>query len=272
MSTINPARANGTARVHAAIRAAAADTQVDFDYLLAQARIESGLDPAAKASTSSAAGLFQFTNQTWLETLHRHGDAHGLGWAARGIASEGGKAQIADPAMAGAIMHLRHDPQAASLMAGELANDNAAFLHGALGRPADQTELYLAHFLGAEGAQQFISAHGADPTQSAAALFPQAARANRGVFYTGGTARSVGEVRDLLAAKLERAAGAAPANPGRAPLPEPTPLPPAQPPEPARRGSMAEILHTTFAIGTAADSGAQAHVASAYRTIARFGL
>ncbi|MCX7676587.1 MAG: transglycosylase SLT domain-containing protein, partial [Alteraurantiacibacter sp.] len=62
-----------TARAEAAIARAAQATGTDFSYLLAQARIESGLNPAARARTSSASGLFQFIDQTWLATLDRHG-------------------------------------------------------------------------------------------------------------------------------------------------------------------------------------------------------
>ena len=57
MPTINPVQ---TAEVQGAIARAATRTGVDFDYLLAQARLESGLDPSAKAQTSSATGLYQF--------------------------------------------------------------------------------------------------------------------------------------------------------------------------------------------------------------------
>ena len=72
-------------RVSLAIGNAAKRTGVPFDYLMAQARVESSLDPDAQASTSSAAGLFQFTRQTWLATLSQHGGDHGLGWAANAI-------------------------------------------------------------------------------------------------------------------------------------------------------------------------------------------
>ena len=66
-------------RVTAAIAGAASRTGVSFDYLMDQARIESGMRPDARASTSSATGLYQFTIQTWLGTVKRHGAAHGLG-------------------------------------------------------------------------------------------------------------------------------------------------------------------------------------------------
>src|SRR3546814_4025047 len=72
-------------RVGGAIFRAAQATGVDFDYLLGQAKIESGLNPTAKARTSSATGLFQFIEQTWLGTVKEHGAKHGLGWAADDI-------------------------------------------------------------------------------------------------------------------------------------------------------------------------------------------
>ena len=62
MPTINPVQ---SANVQSAIARAATRTGVDFDYLLAQAKLESGLDPSAKAGTSSATGLYQFIDSTW---------------------------------------------------------------------------------------------------------------------------------------------------------------------------------------------------------------
>ena len=56
-----------------AMQNASVRTGVDFDYLVDVARVESGYNPTAKASTSSARGLYQFTKQTWLATLERHG-------------------------------------------------------------------------------------------------------------------------------------------------------------------------------------------------------
>lgn len=174
---------------------------MDFGYLLAQAKLESGLDPSARARTSSATGLYQFTGSTWLRTLDRHGAQHGLDWASAAI--DGGK--VRDPAARAQIMALRQDPQLSALMAGELASDNRADLTGALGREPDHAELYLAHFLGSEGASRFLAALSADPGQSAAAILPKAAGANRAIFFEGGAPRSVGQVMDLLRAKLDAA-------------------------------------------------------------------
>lgn len=191
--------------VRAAIARASTATGVDFNYLLAQAKIESALDPAARARTSSAAGLYQFTSATWLETLDRHGARHGMHWADDAISRDGGRAAIGNPALRAQVMSLRFDADASALMAAELARDNADELRATLGREPDATELYMAHFLGSGGARTFLSALQADPGQSAAALLPQAAGANRAIFYADGGARSVGEVMELMRGKVASA-------------------------------------------------------------------
>ncbi|CAA9539601.1 MAG: Flagellar protein FlgJ [peptidoglycan hydrolase] [uncultured Sphingosinicella sp.] len=190
--------------VGVAIQQAAARTGVDFSYLLGQARIESGFDPNARARTSSATGLFQFIEQTWLATVQQHGDKHGLGWAAGAIKQgANGRYHVADPAMRKAILDMRKDPQAASAMAAEFAADNQNYLENSLGRPMESVDLYLAHFLGAGGAQKFLSAHDANPNAPAASILPAAARANRSIFYgKNGAARSFAEIRERFAAKL----------------------------------------------------------------------
>ena len=57
---------------------AAEKTGVDPVYLMTLADVESSLEPQAKAPTSSAEGLFQFIDQTWLEVLYHHAEAHGF--------------------------------------------------------------------------------------------------------------------------------------------------------------------------------------------------
>ena len=71
---------------------------------------------------------------------------------------------------------MRYDPDASAMMAAELASDNRADLSGLLGREPDAAELYLAHFLGSGGAREFLTALNTDPSQSAAAVAPKAAR------------------------------------------------------------------------------------------------
>ena len=266
-----------SAQVRAAIVRAAETTGVDFDYLLAQAKIESSLDPAARAPTSSAAGLYQFTGGTWLATLDRHGASHGLGWA--GAAIDGGR--VSDPGMRAQIMALRFDPAASALMAAELANDNRAELETALGRTPDSAELYLAHFLGAEGAKSFLGALSSDPGQSAAGLMPKAAAANRTIFFDrAGAPRSLGGVMELIRGKvasaMESGSFAASVSLPVAPNQPLTGGPlehefraAALPPQTTPRLSMAETLRATFGANGPA---VPASVRSAYGKLAAFGL
>ena len=269
----------GRSDPRAAIARAAQATGVDFSYLLAQARIESSLDPSARASTSSAAGLYQFTRGTWEATLRRHGSEHGLGWAQDAVTSGG----MRDPATRDRIMALRFDPDASARMAAELAEDNRADLSARLGREPDASELYLAHFLGSAGAGKFLEALAANPEQSAAAILPAAASANRGIFYAGGSPRSVSGVMDLIRTKVNTAmegAGAPPAEGFNQSWPPASwqsasasfPSPPAAPhaPAPSQRPSMAETLRTTFALG---EHGAvPGHVRAAYGQLRSLGL
>ena len=184
-------------RVAASIRLASAATGVDFGYLYAQAKLESGLNPDAAAKTSSARGLYQFTKGTWLDTVRRHGAEHGLGWAADAL--KGG----ADPATRAAILDLRSDPDIAARMAGAFASDNRDRLEHGLGRVATATDLYMAHFLGAAGALKFLRAKDADPAGAAAGVAPAAARANPAVFYAkDGTPLSLAAIYDRFTARL----------------------------------------------------------------------
>ena len=201
------ARASGVEGVAGAVRTAAARTGVDFSYLMAQARVESGFDPKAQARTSSARGLYQFTSATWLETVKKHGAAHGLGWAAEAIAS--GAAGAGSAARA-TILGLRDNAEAAALMAGEFARDNGASLEKRLGRAVGATDLYMAHFLGSGGAAKFLGALAAAPGAAAASLLPAAAKANRSVFFErDGSPRTVAEVYRRFAAKIEGLAAVA---------------------------------------------------------------
>ncbi len=191
-------------RVEGAIANAAARTGVDFDFLVREARVESGLNPQARARTSSATGLFQFTKQTWLGTLKQHGANHDLGWAADAITrGEDGQYRVADPNLRARILDLRTEPEAAAAMGAELASDNQDFLGRKLGRSPEDVDLYLAHFLGEAGAARFLEGHDADPNAAAAPLLPAAANSNRAVFYrTDSTPRSFAEIRRDFASKL----------------------------------------------------------------------
>lgn len=197
--------------IQSAIQRAAARTGIDFDYLLGQARVESGLNATARARTSSATGLYQFVDQSWLAVVKRHGGDYGLGWAADAIGrSASGRLTVSDAATKQAILALRNNPEIASAMAAEHASDNKDGIESATGRAATGTDLYMAHFLGLGGARRFLSAMQNAPGSSAAALFPAAARANHAIFYAAdGSAKSLSDVYQGFAARLGDGAGAA---------------------------------------------------------------
>ena len=200
--------------VRAAIGQAAERTGVAFSYLLAQAKSESGLDPNAKAASSSASGLYQFLDQSWLAIVKKHGAEHGMGWAAGAISAKAGGGFAVDPAYRQAVMALREQAAPAALMAGAYAADNAQGLGRALGRVANATDLYFAHFLGLGGATKFLAAASSNPDATAASLFPREASANRSIFYGhDGGARSLGEVYALMGRKLGNAGDDAMAAP-----------------------------------------------------------
>ncbi len=195
-------------RVTGAIRQAAAVTGTSFEYLLATAKMESNFDPGAVATTSSARGLFQFIDQTWLGTVKEAGAALGYGQYADAITkSSSGAYSVSDPAMRKAILDLRNDPAASAAMAGVLTHSNGFKLIGAIGRRPTDAELYMAHFMGVGGAAKLITNAENNPNASGAQLFPNAAAANRPIFYDGsGRARSVSEVYGVLSSRYASAA------------------------------------------------------------------
>lgn len=198
-----------SAGVEAAIRRAAQATGVDFDFLLKTARRESALNPSAKAPTSSAAGLFQFIEQTWLATVKKSGAKHGYGQYADLIQQgSDGRWRVSGSAR-NVVMDLRFDPRAASLMAGELTASNAAYLKGRTGQTPTGGDLYAAHFLGPAGAASLMEAVRSRPGSSAAALFPHAAAANKSIFYRDGRPVTVVELRENLS---KTAGGPAPVS------------------------------------------------------------
>jgi hypothetical protein len=205
--------------VTGAIRQAAQVTGTSFQYLLATAQVESGLNPQAGASTSSARGLFQFVEQTWLGTMKQAGPALGYGQYAAAITQTSpGHYEVKNPAMRSEILKLRTDPTANAVMAGAFTQANAAALQERLGRSPSEGELYIAHFLGAGGAGKLISAAASDPNASAASSFPNAAKANPSIFYdrSTGAARSLAQVRDVLTARYDVAARIRPSGTAQA--------------------------------------------------------
>jgi hypothetical protein len=200
---------NAPGRVTNAIANASRRTGVDFKYLMDQARIESSMNPNARAGTSSATGLYQFVDQSWLKILSDHGSEYGMDWAANAIQkSSSGSYYVSDPQVRQQILDLRNHPETASAMAAELASDNRDYLVQQTGRQPEAVDLYLAHFLGAAGAAKFINTMQNAPGMAAAGLFPAAARANASIFYDSeGNARSLADIRSSFAQKLDGSSG-----------------------------------------------------------------
>jgi hypothetical protein len=156
----------------------------------------------ARAATSSARGLYQFTGSTWLRALDRHGASYGLDWASSAIDN----GTVRDPAARAQLLSMRQDPALSALMAGELANDNRNYLYGTLGREPDNAELYLAHFSVPRPPGGSCPCCRPTPARARRPL-PKAAASNRSIFFSGSTPRSVGEVMDLIRSRLGAAMG-----------------------------------------------------------------
>src|SRR6202011_5366076 len=204
-AAVDPSRV----RIAGAIKQAANTTGTSFEYLLATAKMESNFNPKASASTSSARGLYQFIDQTWLGTVKEAGAQLGYGKYADAITrSPSGSYSVSDPAARTAVMKLRDDPTAASSMAAVLTQSNSFRLTGKIGRRPTDGELYMAHFMGVGGAAKLIANAEDNGQASAVRLFPNAAAANRSIFYdrSSGRARSVSEVYSVLQQRYASAA------------------------------------------------------------------
>lgn len=179
---------------------AAQTTDMDPALLMAIADKESNFITRAKARTSSASGLFQFVEKTWLEAMKHFGHRYGRAEEANAIASNDG-ASVA-PQKRAKILGLRNDPYLSAALAAEMLKKDGAKIAEKIGRPLTPGETYLIHFLGPEDAERFMKTMNETPNASAAALLPRPARANRPIFFAQQgrklNARSVAEVHEAF--------------------------------------------------------------------------
>jgi hypothetical protein len=188
--------ATASADVVKAIRQASAYTGVSFDYLMDKAKTESSFKTDIKAKTSSATGLFQFIDSTWLQTIKEHGAKYGLG----DLVSK----MDTDKSVRKQVLELRKDPAVAAVMTAEATKEHQYYLETSVGGTIGQNELYLAHFLGLGGATKFLRAKNQNENAAAADIFPQAAQANKNVFYeASGKKRSLKDVYAFFAKKMD---------------------------------------------------------------------
>jgi Transglycosylase SLT domain len=168
------------------ITRAAQVTGVDATYMLALADKESTFSPRVKAPTSSAVGLYQFLEGTWLEVLNEHAAKHGFTAAADAITVVAGRPTVTVPENRRWILSLREDPYLSALMAGELVKKTQDRLAQERKGKVGKGELYLAHLLGSAGASRLLKLVDERPQENAAKAFQAAAKANKSVFYAGG--------------------------------------------------------------------------------------
>ncbi|MEE8306096.1 MAG: transglycosylase SLT domain-containing protein [Gammaproteobacteria bacterium] len=182
-----------------AIKKASQATGTDFSYLLKTAARESSFKQGAKAKTSSAAGLFQFIESTWLKTVKEVGDKFGLDkYTPHIFTTRSGRHYVPNDKLRKEILQLRHNPEVSAMMAGAFTQQNSEFIASKIGRTPSPGELYIAHFLGPNGASELISLVDSKPNARANRYFRKAARANRPIFYSRGRPRTVKQVYNEL--------------------------------------------------------------------------
>jgi len=162
---------------------AAQATDSDPVLLMSIADKESSFLTAVQARTSSATGLFQFIESTWLRTVRDFGAKHGLEKEAKAINWVDDELVVADPAEKARILELRRDPYISALLAAEMLKRDRARIASRIGRDLTDSETYLAHFLGPDDAQRFMEKVVDDPQAAASKLLPKPARANRPIFF-----------------------------------------------------------------------------------------
>jgi len=205
LSNIDKYQGVASHQVINAVQHAASRTGADFSFLMEKASTESSFDPSAKSKSSTATGLFQFIDSTWLNMVKQYGAKYGLGNLASQIQIKDGKPCVDNCAVKNQILNLRKNPEIAALMAGEYSAENKTYLEKHTEGDVGSTELYLAHFLGAGGAAKFINCLACEPDASAAKILPQAAHANKDVFYdkTTGQPRTLNQIYELFANKFD---------------------------------------------------------------------
>jgi hypothetical protein len=165
------------------------------DYLLKIAQRESAMNPRAKANRSSAAGLFQFTENTWLCMLLDAGPRLGINAGFGLIRTGNGRCRAADESDRIRLLAMRYDPVLSTKMASAFTSINDDQFMETFGRRPNDDERYVLHVFGAAAGTRLIQLAASNPGLVAATFFPAAARANPSIFYDGrGRARNVAEV------------------------------------------------------------------------------
>lgn len=153
-----------------AIKNAVSVSGVDGGTMFAFGDIESSFNPNASASTSSAKGLFQFTDATWNAQIAKWGSTYNV------------------PSNANIF-----DPVSNSLVAAGFIKGNSDILTQN-GLAVNAGNLYIMHFIGSGGGPKFIQQAQSNPSASAASLFPGPAQSNSKIFYDQNGPKSMSQV------------------------------------------------------------------------------
>ena len=144
-------------------------------------RVESGGKADAKNPLSSATGLGQFIESTWLRMMQQY------------------RPDLASTMTRDALLALRNDPTISRDMITALAREGEAYLR-ARGHEITAGRLYLCHFLGAEGANMVLNAQ--DEQLVVDVMGSGVIKANP--FLTG---RTIGYVKEWAELKMNRKGG-----------------------------------------------------------------
>lgn len=163
---------------------------VPNSFLNSMAQVESSWRYDVKADTTSATGLFQFIDSTWLAEIKKNFPEDVAGMS---------NAQI---------LEMRKDPYMSTKVAAKFTEGNAKVLTGR-GHEVTDGNLYLAHFLGANGASRALDVWNGDPsTPVAQAVKPNVIRSNPGLFdpkKTRNPITTVGGLVEWASRKMEKA-------------------------------------------------------------------
>lgn len=149
---------------------------VSDEYLNICIQIESSGNPKIKASTSSALGLGQFLNKTWLNVVSAHAP------------------QVMNGKSQSQILALRLDPSFSIEMLARFTEDNQKIV----GMDCTFGDLYLAHFLGSGTAKKLFRAN--PKTRVEPLVGDDAVRANRSILE----GKTVAQVRAWANAKTAK--------------------------------------------------------------------
>ena len=197
--------------IAAEILRAAKDTRFPADTLFAIAEKESSFDINNRPPKGSALGLMQFLDQTWLEAVKKYGKEFGLGDEAKVILTrpdgEREHHYVEDEAEEDRILELRRDPYLSAVLAAKNLLAAKERIEARLETAMDERDLYLPHFLGANGAAKLLSNAEEKPDAKASKFFPKAARFNGSMFKAKGKQLTLGQFHQRMRSFIEARIG-----------------------------------------------------------------